>query len=94
MKRVFEEESFRSTLKQERNKFEKILTSLSAKLRDRNELITDWISFVLNQPQFLNESTFFQSDHLLNIMSKTCRVLPKLKPVLRPTMDSINEFET
>lgn len=111
MKRVFEEEAFKQTLKNERMKLEKMITSLSAKLRDRyatlssylsgtciynlirNEIITDWIAFVLNQPQFMNASTFFQSEQLLQIMHKTVQVLPKLKPILKPTMDSINEFD-
>jgi hypothetical protein len=93
MKRVFEEESFRHTLKNERTKLEKMITSLSAKLRDRNEVITDWIAFVLSQPQFLSENGFFQSDQLLQVMNKTVRVLPKLRPILKPTMDSIGETD-
>jgi hypothetical protein len=93
MKRVFEEESFRHTLKSERTKLEKMITSLSAKLRDRNEVITDWIAFVLSQPQFLSENGFFQSDKLLQVMNKTVRVLPKLRPILKPTMDSIGETD-
>lgn len=93
MKAVFAEESFRQALKSERSKLEKIITSLSTKLRDRNELIGDWISYVLNQPQFLNDS-FFQSNDLLDLMKKTVIVLPKLKTILKPTMDSVQEFET
>jgi hypothetical protein len=41
----------------------------------------------------MNASTFFQSEQLLQIMHKTVQVLPKLKPILKPTMDSINEFD-
>lgn len=93
MRRAFEVESFRQTLHSERHKQEKIITSLSAKLKDRNELITDWISYVLNQPHFLNESTYFQWQELLEIMKKTVEVLPRLKSILKPTMDSIMEFE-
>ena len=93
MRREFEEESFRKTLHSERQKLEKIITSLSSKLRDRNDLISDWISFVLNQPQFLTTSSFFQSAELLEIMKKTVVVLPKLKTVLKPTMDTIMEFD-
>ena len=47
-RRIFEEEAFRAAIKNERIKAEKMITSLSAKLRDRNNVLVEWVHYTLD----------------------------------------------